>query len=86
MDYGFEREYTYDPETDTFFIPRTETGKIEGKFYSWNDDHLDAYAITRTPDQDEAGLPAARFTCNPKELTGKEKGSVVSTRLNRVNE
>ncbi len=41
VDYGFEREYTYDPETDTFFIPRTETGKIEGKFYSWNNDHLD---------------------------------------------
>lgn len=32
------------------------------------------------------GMPAARFTGNPKELTGKDKGSVETIRYNRINE
>ena len=86
VDYGFEREYTYDPESDSFFIQRTETGQIIGNFYTWPEDHLDPYCITRMADEDRPNLPAARFTCNPKELTGKDTGSVVSMRYNRIGE
>ena len=86
VDYAFEREYYYDPKTDSFFIQRTETGQIIGNFYTWSDDHLDPYCITRMPDKDEQGMPAAKFTCNPKELTGKDTGSVVTMRYNRNNE
>ena len=37
-------------------------------------------------EEDRPNLPTARFICSPKELTGKDTGSVVTTRYNRIGE
>ena len=84
--------YPFEPDTpapaphDGLFSSEHGTGQIIGNFYTWPEDHLDPYCITRTPDKDVQGMPAARFTCNPKELTGKDTGSVETMRYNRINE
>ncbi len=87
VDYSFEREYTYDPDTDCVFISRTDTGVFSGKIYESTHDrgYLQPVKIERLPDKDHlTGHPATRFTLNPKELTGDESGeSKGNLRFNR---
>ena len=87
LDYAFEREYIYDPETMTVFIFQTETGVINGAVYGQLSDNtfLKSRRIVRVPEKDKlTGHPAIRTTMEPKELTGAANDGYTGTlRFNR---
>ncbi len=88
VDYSFEREYTYDPDTDCVFIQRTDTGEFVGSVYTsgtHDRGYLQPVKIERLPDKDHlTDHPAVRFTLNPREITGDESGeSKGNLRFNR---
>lgn len=90
LDYAFEREYLYYPETQTVLIFQTETGVINGAVYGKLSDntYLKSRRIERVPEKDHlTGHPAIRTTMEPREMTGKEKdGNTGTLRFNRGNE
>lgn len=82
LDYAFEREYTYDPDTEKVLIPETNTGLIVGKVYDWSETSMASYSlgpvkIQRTPEKDTPirgkERESARFTFEPEELTGEKE-------------
>ena len=65
VDYAYEREYTYDPETETVIIPETYTGTVKGNVYDWTGtdlekDHLREVMIIRKPEKDNGDDICAR--------------------------
>ena len=65
VDYAYEREYTYDPATETVIISETYTGVIQGKVYDWTGtdlekDHLREVMIIRKPEKDNGDDICAR--------------------------
>ncbi len=90
VDYAFEREYLYYPETETVLIFQTETGVINGAVYGKLSDntYLKSRRIERVPEKDHlTGHPAIRTTMEPREMTGKEKdGNTGTLRFNRGND
>ena len=87
LDYAFEREYLYYPETQTVLVFETETGIIDGAVYGKITDRtsLKSRRIERVPEKDYlTGHPATRTTLEPREITGKDKdGGTGTLRFNR---
>ena len=87
LDYAYEREYLYYPETQTILIYQTETGAIVGAIYGQITErtNLRSKRIVRVPEKDYlTGHPAIRTTLEPREMTGKETdGNTGTLRFNR---
>ena len=80
VDYSYEREYTYDPKTETVIISATDTGLIVGQVYDWSETSmaktsLNPVKIVKEPAKDNYDCIAARFFYNPKELGGTSTDS-----------
>ncbi len=95
QDYAYEREYTYDPDTETVLIPRTDTGLIVGKVYDWSETSMADYElkpvkIQKTPDKDAVirgkEHESARFTFDPMELTGEDTEKSGDLRYKRLED